>query len=142
MVRPLSMTPRFTPTYSPGGTFALTRRKTKKNRKRQRKQRKQREAEKDRGSQKEVKYNGGVLSLAAKGRVERAIRANKRVLVSYVANLCAPFIEPRRKGMISEGGPGGLGARLLAILQKKKCSGAFWASHWQRRCAFSCLNRL
>jgi hypothetical protein len=57
---------------------------------------------------------------------------------SQAARLIAPFGVPRRKGMISDGGPGGPGALaifLFAIRQKKKCIGDFLVPHRQNRCA-------
>jgi hypothetical protein len=63
--------------------------------------------------------------------------SKNRVSDSQAANFAAPFGVPRRKGIVSDGGPEGRGRRLLAIRQKKKWTEVFLAPHRQCRCASS-----
>lgn len=58
-------------------------------------------------------------AFSSRGRLGQMSSKN-RVSASQAASLAAPFGVPRRKGIVSEGGPEGRGRRLLATRQKKK----------------------
>lgn len=58
-------------------------------------------------------------AFSSRGRLGQMSSKN-RVSASQAASLAAPFGVPRRKGIVSEGGPEGRGRRLFATRQKKK----------------------